>query len=111
MKTVALSAVKDDLSKYLRLAAREEIVITRHGKAAGVLVGFESEDDWFDYRLENDARFLGRVAAARANLRAGRGVRLEDVKEQLASSKGAAPARGRKGACGVRLRARSGRGG
>jgi prevent-host-death family protein len=54
MKTVSLSDVKDDLSRYLRLAANEEIVITRHGKPAGVLVGFANEDDGFDYRLEND---------------------------------------------------------
>jgi prevent-host-death family protein len=73
MKEVALSEVKDDLSRYLRQTAKEEIVITRHGKAAGVLIGFASEDDWFDYRLENDPRFLERIAAARANLRAGRG--------------------------------------
>ena len=79
MKDVALSDVKDDLSRYLRRAAKEEIVITRHGKAAGLLIGFESEDDWFDYRLENDPRFLSRIAAARASLRAGRGVRLEDL--------------------------------
>jgi prevent-host-death family protein len=81
MKEVALSAMKDDLSRYLRQAAQEEIVITRHGRAAGILIGFESEDDWFDYRLENDPRFLDRIAAARASLRAGRGVRLEDVDE------------------------------
>ena len=31
MKRVALSEVKDDLSKYLRLAGKEEIIITRHG--------------------------------------------------------------------------------
>ena len=49
MKRVALSEVKDDLSKYLRLSENEEIVITRHGKPAGVLVGFASEDDWFSY--------------------------------------------------------------
>lgn len=80
MKEVALSEVKDDLSKYLRQAEREEIVITRHGKPAGVLIGFRSEDDWFDYRLENDPRFLKRIEAARAALRAGKGVRLEDVR-------------------------------
>ena len=40
MKTVALSDVKDDLSRYLRLAVKEELVITRHGRAAGVLIGF-----------------------------------------------------------------------
>ncbi len=81
MKHVALSEVKDDLSKYLRLAEKEEVIITRHGKPAGVLIGFESEDDWIDYRLENDPRFLARIAAARENLRAGRGVRMEDLPE------------------------------
>jgi prevent-host-death family protein len=77
MKKVALSQVKDDLSKYLHLAEKEGIVITRHGKPAGVLLGFADEDDWFDYCLENDPRFLKRIAAARASLRAGHGPRLE----------------------------------
>ncbi len=80
VKEVPLSEVKDDLSRYLREAEEREVVITRHGKPAGVLIGFASEDDWFDYRLENDPRFLARVEKARASLRAGRGVRLEDVK-------------------------------
>lgn len=79
MKRVALSEAKDDLSRILRLAEKEEVLITRHGKPAGVLVGFESEDDWFDYRLEHDPRFLGRIEAARRSVRAGRGVRLEDL--------------------------------
>ncbi|MBI1830389.1 MAG: type II toxin-antitoxin system Phd/YefM family antitoxin [Planctomycetes bacterium] len=81
MKKAALSNVKDDLSKYLRLAEKEGIIITRHGKPAGVLIGFADEDDWFDYCLENDPRFLQRVAAARVKLRGGQGVRLEDVEE------------------------------
>lgn len=79
VKEVPLSELKDDLSRFLREAGKREIVITRHGKPAGVLIGFESEDDWFDYRLENDPRFLQRVESARGSLRAGRGVKLEDV--------------------------------
>jgi len=79
VKEVPLSVVKDDLSRFLREAGKQEIVITRHGKPAGVLIGFDSEDDWFDYRLETDPRFLRRVEKARASLRAGRGVRLGDV--------------------------------
>lgn len=79
MKKVSLAAVKDQLSKFLHDAETEEIVITRHGKPAGVLIGFESEDDWFDYKLENDPRFLSRVDKARASLRRGRGSRLEDI--------------------------------
>lgn len=80
MKEIPLSEVKDDLSHFLREAEKHDIVITRHGKPAGVLIGFKSEDEWFDYRLENDPRFLKRIEKARASLRAGRGVRLEDLK-------------------------------
>ena len=76
---MALAQVKDDLSKYLKLAVDEEIVITRHGRPAGVLIGFASEDDWFEYRLEHHPEFLRRIAEARAALRDGRGVPLEEV--------------------------------
>ena len=79
VREVPLSEVKDDLSKFLRQAEKQEIVITRHGKPAGILIGFETEDDWFDNKLENDARFLRRVEDARKSLRAGKGVKLEDI--------------------------------
>ena len=79
MKEVPLSELKDDLSRFLREAETQEIVITRHGKPAGVLIGFGSEDDWFEYRLEYDPRFQRRIEQARKNLRSGRGIRLEDV--------------------------------
>src|SRR5262249_7408447 len=36
LREVALAKVKDDFSKYLRLAAGEKIIITRHGRPAGV---------------------------------------------------------------------------
>ena len=81
MKQVPLSEIKDDLSRFLREAEKQEIVITRHGKPVGVLIGFESEDDWFDYKLETDPRVLERIERARKSLRAGRGIRLEDVAE------------------------------
>ncbi len=79
MKKAALSEVKDDLSRFLRIAEKEEVVITRHGKPAGVLIGFEGEEDWFEYRLENDPRFLKRIEQARRSLRSGKGIRLEDL--------------------------------
>ena len=79
MREATLSEVKDDLSRYLREAEKGDIVITRHGKPAGVLIGFASEEDWFDYRLENDPRFLQRIRQARASVQSGRGTRLEDI--------------------------------
>ena len=82
MKRVALAKVKDDFSRYLRQASAEEVVITRHGRPAGVLIGFESEDDWFEYRLEHHPEFLAQVARAREAIRRGKGTRLEQVKRR-----------------------------
>jgi len=82
MKTASLTDVKNQLSRYLRKASHEHVVITKHGKPAGVLIGFEPEDDWFDYRLENDPRFLKRIARARARLRANKGIAWEEVQKE-----------------------------
>jgi len=75
----SLSELQSDLSRFLREAEGAGIVITRDGKPASVLIGFASED-WLDYQLENDPRFLRRIERARNSLREGRGVRIEDVK-------------------------------
>jgi hypothetical protein len=42
---------------------------------------FGSEDDWFDYKLEHDPRFLARVASARESLKKGKGLRIENLPE------------------------------
>jgi prevent-host-death family protein len=105
MRKIALSEAKDQLSKYLHDAEKEEIVILRHGKPAGVLIGFGSEDDWFDYRVENDPRFLARIEQARQSVRAGKGVRLEELKVRR-PNKRMQPARANARARGARRRAR-----
>jgi prevent-host-death family protein len=79
VRRVPLSEIKDDLSRFLREAEGEGIVITRNGKAAGLLIGFSPEDERFDYQLENDPRFLRRIEQSRRSLREGRGVGIEDV--------------------------------
>ena len=79
VKRVPLSEIQRDLQRFMREAEGEDIVITRNGKPAGLLIGFASEDDWLDYQLENDPRFLRRIENARQSLREGRGVRIEDI--------------------------------
>lgn len=79
VRQVPLSEIKDDLSRYLREAARETIVITRHGKPAGVLIGFKSEDDWWEYRLLNDPKFQARMEKSYQSYKGGRTVKLEDL--------------------------------
>lgn len=71
--------MKDDLSKYLRQAAEEEIIITRHGRPAGILIGFASEEEWFEYRLEHHPEFLRRIQEARTAFRERRGIPLRDA--------------------------------
>ena len=61
------------------MAAKGDIVITRHGKPAGVLIGFKNDDDWFEYRLEHHPEFLRRISEARQAFREGRGIRLEEI--------------------------------
>lgn len=80
-RKVGLAEVKDDLSRYLRLAEREEILITRHGKPAGVLIGFGSDEDWLEYRLEHHPEFLDTIAKARRELETGQGIRLEEIRD------------------------------
>jgi len=82
MKTAALSDVKNDLSKYLHRAEKEDVVITRHGKPAGLLRGFASEEEWFEYRLLNDPKFQRRIENARRDIRAGKGIPIETVRRQ-----------------------------
>ena len=79
MKTVSLSEIKESFNKYLQLAGKQKVVITRNGKPVGALIGFASDDDWVDYQLENDSRFLKRIERARKSIRNGRGVRLENL--------------------------------
>jgi prevent-host-death family protein len=49
VRRVPPSEIKDDLSRFLREAEGEDIVITRNGKPAGLLIGFGSEEDRLDY--------------------------------------------------------------
>ena len=79
MKKVAISEVREHLPEYLRIAEEEDVVITENGSPTGVLIGFFSEDEWAEYQLENDPRFLHRIEEARREFREGKGTRLEDI--------------------------------
>jgi len=79
MITTALSELKDHLSSYVKKAAREDVIITNHGKPVGVLKGFATEDDYLEYRLLNDPRFQGIVERSRQEARQGKVTKLEDL--------------------------------
>ena len=51
MTSVALNEAKDQLSMLLNKASKERILITRHGRPAGILIGFADEEAYFEYLL------------------------------------------------------------
>ena len=78
-----LNQVKDSLSDYVNRACEEQVLITRHGRPAAILIGFADEDDWLEYRLEHDERFARRMEESRAQAAAGRWRTLEDIEADL----------------------------
>jgi prevent-host-death family protein len=79
MIKVPLSKVKDNFSEFIKKAGKEEVVVTIHGRPAAVIIGFEDEDDWLEYRLLKDEKFLARVAKSRQQYQAGRYKTLEEL--------------------------------
>ncbi len=61
MKQATLNDINTDLNKYLLLADGDGILITRGGKPAGVLKGFASDDECYDYLLQHDPELLQRL--------------------------------------------------
>ncbi len=74
-----MSEAKNDICSIIREAEAEEVLITRHGKPAAIVIGFQNEDDWFDYKMEHDEKFLKRIARAREEIRQGRYVELDEL--------------------------------
>ena len=78
-----LYKVKNSLSKYVAKASEDQVLITKHGRPAAILIGFADEDDWFDYCLEHDEKFLRRIERSRQQLKEGKWRTLEDIEAEL----------------------------
>ena len=79
MKSHSMTEAKNDICKIIKEAEKDEVLITRHGKPAAVVIGFHDEDDWIDYRLEHDERFLRKISKARKEIKEGHYIALEEL--------------------------------
>lgn len=79
MTTHTMTEAKNDICAIIREAEDDEVVITRHGKPAAIIIGFPDDDAWFDYRLEHDETFLRKIAKARDQIKRGEFVSLDDL--------------------------------
>jgi prevent-host-death family protein len=82
-----MTDAKNDICTIIRDAEKEEVVITRHGKPAAVVIGFHDEDDWIDYRLEHDEAFLRKIAESRDDIRQGRFITLDQLEQKMANKR------------------------
>jgi prevent-host-death family protein len=79
MTTHTMTEAKNDICSLIREAEKEEVVVTRHGKPAAIIIGFADDDAWFDYRLEHDETFLKKIAKARDQIKRGEFVSLDEL--------------------------------
>jgi hypothetical protein len=83
MIQVPLDQPGDQILGLLQKAADDEVLLIRDGHPVGVLIAFADDDDWFDYQLENHPRLSARIEKARAEVKAGKTISFEDLKEKL----------------------------
>ena len=81
MTQATLAEVKDRLSEFIEKAEEEEIVVTINGRPAAVIIGFEDENDWLEYRLLKDEGFQARISESRKQYDEGRYQTLEELDE------------------------------
>lgn len=82
MKVVPLNEVKNRLSAYLELSKKEDIVVTKNGRAAAVLHGV-TDEDLEDYLFESDPRFIARIESLRRQYQREGGTKIEDVRREF----------------------------
>ncbi len=83
MITAPMNQVKDSFSEFMNRACDEEVLVTRHGRPAAIIIGFANEDAWIDYKLEHDERFVQRMAESRAQAAAGQWRTLDAIEADL----------------------------
>ena len=78
MKIASVADIKAHFSAYLRSANRGPVVVTRSGKAVGVLLAVDDEEELERLALAYSPRMRKMLSAARARIRKGAGVAHRD---------------------------------
>ena len=84
MIQVPITQVEDSLPQYLQIAEKEEVVITRQGVPAGLLIGFEDPEDLWEELLFRHPVFIEHIRQSRQSAREGRVKTIEQIRTELA---------------------------
>jgi prevent-host-death family protein len=77
MRFANVRELKNKTSEILRLAEKEEVIVTSRGKPTAVIKGV-SEEDFEDYLLENNPKFLAALERAKGEYIRFGGMSIED---------------------------------
>lgn len=78
MKIASVAEVKAKFSAYLKASEEELVVITRNGKAIGVLLPIEDDEELERLALAYSKQFRSLLSSARKEIAAGKGIRHDD---------------------------------
>lgn len=82
MKTATVRELKAKLSRYLKEAEREDIIVTSYGKPRAVLHGLV-EEELEDYIISNSPTIRKKVEEAYREYLSEGGVKLDSIIEKL----------------------------
>jgi prevent-host-death family protein len=83
MKIASVADIKAHFCAYLRSAAHGPVVVTRGGKPVGALLAIDDEEELERLVLAYSPRLQTLLSAARQRIRAGAGIRHEDLWQGL----------------------------
>ena len=87
MKFANVRELKNKTSEILRFAEKEEIVVTSKGKPKAIIKGV-SEEDFEDYLLENNPKFLAALEKAREEYLQMGGIGIDEYLKKRKSKHG-----------------------
>ncbi len=83
MKIASVAEVKAKLSAYLKSSQDELVVITRNGKAIGVLLPIEDDQELERLVLAYSRQFQSIIQMARQEIALGTGIKHDDFWEEM----------------------------
>ena len=87
MRFANVRELKNKTSEILRAAEKEEIVVTSKGKPKAIIKGI-SEEDFEDYLLESNPKFLSALEKAREEYLKLGGISIEEYLKKRKSKHG-----------------------
>jgi len=87
MRFANVRELKNKTSEILKLSKKEEVVVTSRGKPTAIIKGI-TEEDFEDYLLENNLKFLAALEKAREEYLELGGVSIEEYLKKRKSKHG-----------------------